>query len=56
MARLREWPAFAKGKQRGQLLSEVAREDPSYLRWMLGLPDLPEDTRQLVRIALADNS
>ncbi len=50
-------PAFAKGKQhRGKLLSEVAREDPSYLHWMLRLSDLPEDTSQIVRKALDNNS
>lgn len=45
-------PAFARGKHRGRVLSEVARKDRGYLEWMLGLDDLPKDTQGLVRRAL----
>lgn len=41
-------PAFARGKYRGRLLAQVARDDPGYLDWMLGLPDLPSDTEKLL--------
>lgn len=41
-------PAFARGKQRGALLSEVAATDREYLKWMLSL-DLPEDTITVIR-------
>lgn len=50
-----EWrhrkPAFTRGKYRGHTLSEVAAMDKEYLDWLLGLEDLPEDTRSLIRRA-----
>lgn len=46
-------PAFAKGKYRGRLLREIAQEEPDYLRWMLEISDLPEDTRLLLRRVLS---
>lgn len=44
---------FRKGKHRDSLLSEIAAEAPDYLDWMLGLDDLPEEVREVVRGALA---
>jgi DNA polymerase III subunit epsilon len=40
------------GKNRGRSLEDVARDDPGYLNWMLGLGLLP-DARALVKSALA---
>jgi hypothetical protein len=39
---------FAKGKNKGQPLTIVAQESPDYLRWILGLDDVPEDTKQII--------
>lgn len=45
---------FNKSQQhRGEPLSQVARSDPGFLEWMLSI-DLPGDTKELVRQALAD--
>src|SRR5437764_3318936 len=44
--------AFGFGKYVGRPLEEVAREDPGYLRWMLGQQFL-DDAQALVRRALA---
>jgi DNA polymerase-3 subunit epsilon len=44
---------FRKGKHRDSLLSEIVTEAPGYLDWMLGLDDLPEEVREVVRAALA---
>ena len=45
---------FSKSQQhRGEPLLGVARTDPSFLEWMLSI-DLPGDTKELVRRALAD--
>jgi DNA polymerase III subunit epsilon len=41
-------PAFARGKQRGMLLREVATNTPDYVGWMMTL-DLPEDTLEIIR-------
>jgi len=44
---------FAKGKKHnGKRLLAVAAEDPSYLRWILGLDDLPNDTKEVIQNAL----
>mgnify|MGYP001210021966 FL=1 len=48
----KEARAFKRGKHNGQLLSTVAREAPDYLQWMLGLDDMDEDVRDVVRAAL----
>jgi DNA polymerase-3 subunit epsilon len=42
---------FAKGKYNGVSLSRIAREDPDYLQWILGLPDVPEDTKRMIQEA-----
>ncbi len=46
---------FGFGKYRGQRLSDIARSDPGYLRWLLTQPFL-DDIHALVRGALADAS
>jgi len=43
---------FRRGKHEGRALEEVARSSPDYLRWMLGVDDLDEDVRSVVRDAL----
>ena len=44
---------FAKGKKHnGKRLQAVAAEDPSYLKWILGLDDLPNDTKEVIQKAL----
>jgi DNA polymerase III subunit epsilon len=43
---------FRKGRHRGRTLEEVARSTADYLRWMLGLDDLNEELRALIRSAL----
>lgn len=40
---------FAKGKYSGISLSRIAREDAEYLEWILGLADVPEDTKRMIR-------
>jgi DNA polymerase III subunit epsilon len=42
---------FAKGKYNGISLSRIAREDPEYLEWICGLPDVPKDTKRMIREA-----
>lgn len=42
---------FAFGKYIGRSLDDIARDDPEYLRWLLGRPFLP-DVQRLVREAL----
>lgn len=49
-------PVFRKGKHRGRPLEEVARSAPDYLQWMLGLDDLHEEVRRIVRSALEDGA
>lgn len=44
---------FRRGKHRGRPLTEVARDEPDYLRWMLDVDDMDERVRALVRRALA---
>lgn len=43
---------FRRGKHKDRPLSRVAREEPDYLRWMLGLEDLETEVGQAVREAL----
>jgi DNA polymerase-3 subunit epsilon len=43
---------FAFGKHLGRPLEEVARDEPGYLRWMLG-QDFLDDVKELVEQALA---
>lgn len=46
---------FAKGKKHnGESLSKVVREDQEYLEWILGLPDVPKDTKSMIRDMLED--
>lgn len=40
---------FAKGKHKGLRLGEIATKDPGYLDWILGLRDVPDDTKELIR-------
>ena len=34
---------FTFGKYRGELISEIRREDPRYINWCLGVPDFAND-------------
>jgi DNA polymerase III subunit epsilon len=43
---------FARGKYKGQRLRDIATEHPDYLEWITGLPDAPDDTKELIRRAL----
>ncbi len=43
---------FRRGKHRGRPLAEVARVEPDYLRWMVGLDDMDEDVVAIVIAAL----
>lgn len=45
---------FRRGKHKDRPLSQVAREEPDYLRWMLGLDDLEAEVGEAVRDALAE--
>jgi DNA polymerase-3 subunit epsilon len=44
---------FAKGKYKGQLLSEIARAKPDYLGWMLR-SDFFDDTKAIASEALRE--
>lgn len=44
---------FRRGKHRGTPLSQVAGSHPDYLEWMLGLDDLDEAVKEVVREALS---
>ena len=44
---------FNKSQYRGEPLSQIATADPGFLEWMLSI-DVPADTKELVRQALAD--
>jgi DNA polymerase-3 subunit epsilon len=48
----RDEPVFARGKHHGVRVRDVACDSADYLHWMLGLPDLPDDTKLLVERAL----
>ena len=40
---------FRRGKHQGRSVGDVAREAPDYLEWMLGLDDLDEEVKAVVR-------
>lgn len=40
------------GKHRGRSLRDLARDDPSYLRWIAEKSDFPADTRRIIAEAL----
>lgn len=46
---------FRRGKHRGRSLAEVAREEPDYLRWMMGADDMDDGVLEVVRAALRDD-
>ena len=43
---------FRRGKHRGRPLAKIAGQHPDYLEWMLGLDDLDEGVKEVVRDAL----
>lgn len=44
---------FARGKKhRGESLSKVIREDPEFVNWILGLDDVPSDTKRIIEKTL----
>ena len=43
---------FRRGKHTGRALDEIARSEPDYLRWMIGLEDMDDDVIRLVQEAL----
>lgn len=43
---------FRRGKHKGKLLADVAREAPDYLQWMTGASDMDEEVLAVVRAAL----
>jgi DNA polymerase III subunit epsilon len=47
-------PVLAKGKHNGVALSQIAKQDPEYLQWILGLGDVPADTKKMVSEKLED--
>jgi len=47
-------PVFAKGQYKGIPLLKIAREDPDYLQWILGLPDVAADTGKMIRKGLEE--
>lgn len=51
-----EGRVFRRGKHRGRPLADVAREEPDYLRWMMGADDMDEDVVAVVRSALPPES
>ncbi len=44
---------FRRGKHQGRPLGEVAAASPDYLQWMLGLEDLGEEVKEVLREALS---
>lgn len=40
---------FARGKYKGVWLREITTKDSEYLDWILGLQDVPDDTKELIR-------
>jgi len=46
-------PIITFGKHSGMLLTEMATEQPGYLRWILGGSNMDEDTRCIARDALS---
>lgn len=53
-ARTEEGHVFRRGKHRGRALSDVARTEPDYLRWMLGTEDMDPAVLEVVRDALGE--
>ena len=47
---------FKRGKHQGRRLDEVARTEPDYLRWMMGVEDMDEDVIRLVQEAVQRQS
>ncbi len=45
-----------RGKHKGTLLSDLARAEPDYLRWMLKLDDMSPEVIRVVRKALAGST
>lgn len=43
---------FRRGKHQGRALDDVARTEPDYLRWMMGVEDMDEDVVRLVQEAV----
>ena len=43
---------FLRGKHKGQALSDIARDAPDYLRWMLGTDDMDEEVLAVVQEAV----
>lgn len=46
-------PILAKGQYRGVALSKIAKRDSEYLEWVLGLGDVPADTKKIIREKLS---
>jgi DNA polymerase-3 subunit epsilon len=44
---------FRRGKHRGRLLEDIARTDPGYLEWMLGVDDMDPECAELLDRVLA---
>jgi DNA polymerase-3 subunit epsilon len=40
---------FAKGKHKGVRLREIVTNDSEYLDWILGLRDVPDDSKKIIR-------
>lgn len=49
-----EGRVFRRGKHRGRPLAEVAKEEPDYLRWMMGADDMDDEVIAVVADALRD--
>ena len=43
---------FCKGKHEGELLANIANDDPSYLEWLLANVDLVDQAYQVVEDAM----
>jgi DNA polymerase-3 subunit epsilon len=43
---------FARGKYNGHSLSRIAKQDADYLGWIIGLSDVPNDTKKVIERAL----
>jgi DNA polymerase-3 subunit epsilon len=44
---------FAFGKYKNKPLAAIIASDEDYLHWTLNLPDFPEDSKDIIRVALA---
>jgi len=48
---------FAKRKKHnGKCLQAVAAEDPSYPKWILGLDEVPADSKEVIQTALGQSA